>query len=421
MTKEKDYNVSGKVSAFDISPDGKKMAFVSRGELFVSDVEGEIDPANTTWSAERVSEVKWMDDNKTILFNQTFEGFQNLFMIKADGNGVIKQLTSDKGDNRFLSLNNKKSMGVYLSGRNEVRLIDLKTFKSRVIVKDELWGLQNSGPSFSPDGEYVIFTAYRNFEQDIFVHRISENRTINLTNTGITETSPFWGPDGKYIYFISSRLHPVYPEGLKEPKVYRLPLQKFDEPYRSEKFNELFKEENKDSAKKKDSTAVAISIDADKIMDRIEQIGPVFGSQYLLSIVQMENRTMVLYMSNHEGKMALYKTVLEPFEKPKTEKINGAEGNGADFVEANHKYFVLLNGVLNKLNLDGNKMDPISVNYTFRRNLSAEFQQMFYEAWAQLDENYYDEKFHGIDWNHAREYYSQFLPYVNNGAICACC
>ncbi|MBK8788151.1 MAG: PD40 domain-containing protein [Chitinophagaceae bacterium] len=39
------------------------------------------------------------------------------------------------------------------------------------IVRDEIWGFQNSNPGFSPDGEYVVFTAIRNFEQDIFVHK----------------------------------------------------------------------------------------------------------------------------------------------------------------------------------------------------------------------------------------------------------
>jgi tricorn protease len=310
-------------------------------------------------------------------------------------------------------LNKKRTMGVYLSGRNEVCTIDLKTLVSKTIVKDEIWGFENSGPGFSPNDEYVVFTAYRNFEQDIFIHNLKENKTTDLTNTGITETSPVWSPDGKYIYFISSRLHASYPTGLKEPRIYRLPLQKFDDPYRSDKFRDLFKE--KDTTKKKDTVMPAIRIDADHIMDRIEHIGPGFGSQFLLSVVQNDNKTIVLYVSNHgEGRSALYKTVLEPFEKPKTEKINGADGNINDFSESNNKYFVLLNGALFKLNLEANKIDPITTNYTFRRNLSAEFEQMFYETWAQLDENYYDDKFHGIDWSKIKEYYRQFLPYLNN-------
>ena len=40
LPKEKDFDVRGNIAAYDVSPDGKKLAFVSRGELFVSDVDG---------------------------------------------------------------------------------------------------------------------------------------------------------------------------------------------------------------------------------------------------------------------------------------------------------------------------------------------------------------------------------------------
>src|SRR6185503_4263352 len=40
LPKEKDFEVRNNISAFSVSPDGKKLAFVSRGELFVSDIEG---------------------------------------------------------------------------------------------------------------------------------------------------------------------------------------------------------------------------------------------------------------------------------------------------------------------------------------------------------------------------------------------
>src|SRR5690606_33739523 len=106
------------------------------------------------------------------------------------------------------------TQAVYLSGRDEVRLLDLKSLNSKVVVKDEIWAFQNAAPSFSPNGEYLLFTAYRNFEQDIFVHHIKDNRTINLTNTGVTETNPSWSPDGKYIYFTSMRTKPSYPFGM---------------------------------------------------------------------------------------------------------------------------------------------------------------------------------------------------------------
>ena len=163
LPKEKDFEVKGNIAAYDVSPDGKKLAFVSRGELFVSDVEGKFIQQINRGTAERVREVKWMSDNKTLLFNQTLDGYTNWYTIAADSSGTPKQLTTDKRNNRSIVLNKKRTQAVYLSGRDEVRLMDLKTLQSKTIVKDEIWGFQNSDPGFSPNDEYVLFTAIQEF------------------------------------------------------------------------------------------------------------------------------------------------------------------------------------------------------------------------------------------------------------------
>ena len=421
LPKEKDYEVRGNIAGYDISPDGKKLAFVSRGELFVSDVDGKFIQQVNRRSSERVKEVKWLSDNKTILFNQTLDGYTNWYTVRADSNAVAKQLTTDKRNNRNIVFNKKRTQAVYLSGRDEVRLLDLKTLQSKTIVKDEIWAFQNSDPGFSPNDEYVLFTAKKSFEEDIFVYNIKQNKTTNLTNTGVTETGPIWSGDGKHIYFTSQRLRPSYPFGMANAKVYRLPLEKLDEPYRLDKYNELFKEEKKDTTKKAaaavDSTK-DIVIDLDLIMERLEQVSPALGAQFLQAVYQKGEKTTVLFASNHgEGRVALWKTVIEPFEANKTEKIaNTDNAGGFDIVEVSDKLYALFNGSINKLNLDGNKVDPISISFTFRRNLSEEFNQMFYEAWAGMEEGYYDDKFHGNDWMKTRDYYKQFLPHLNNRA-----
>lgn len=419
LPKEKDYNVKGNISAYDVSPDGRKLAFVSRGEIFVSDVEGKFIQQIERGSVERVKEIRWMSDNKTLVFTQTLEGYTNLYTIRADSAGSLKQLTSDKKNNRNLALNKKRTQGVYLCGRNEVKVIDLKTLKSKTLVTDEIWGFQNSDPGFSPNDEYVLFTAYRNFEQDVFIHSIKENKTINLTNTGITESGPIWSPDGLQVFFTSQRLKPAYPFGMQSAKVYCLPLDKEDEPYRIDKFNELFKQEKNDTTKKNTADSLKpIVIDMDLIMERLEQVSPSLGAQFLQAVYKKDEKTTVLYTSNHgEGKNALWKTVIQPFEDDKTEKIAGTDNSfGFDIVEVKDKLYVLFNGNIYKLNLDGNKTEIINTSYTFRRNLAEEFDQMFYEAWAQMEENYYDEKFHGLDWKKTKTYYSRFLPFLNNRA-----
>src|ERR1044072_1481300 len=53
LTKEKDFDVKTAVSNFDVSPDGKKLAFTSRGEIFVSDIDGKFIQQLNKGSAER--------------------------------------------------------------------------------------------------------------------------------------------------------------------------------------------------------------------------------------------------------------------------------------------------------------------------------------------------------------------------------
>ena len=127
--------------------------------------------------------------------------------------------------------------------------MDLTTYTSKTIVHDEFWGFENSTPGFSPNGEYVVYNAIRNFENDVFIYNVSTGKSLNLTNSGVTEAEPFWSPDGKYIYFTSNRTVPSYPAGLRDAHIYRMPLQKFDDDFKLDKFNDLFKEEKKEEPK----------------------------------------------------------------------------------------------------------------------------------------------------------------------------
>lgn len=420
LTKEKDYDVKAKISNFDVSPDGKKLAFTSRGEIFVSDVEGKFIQQINKGSAERALEVKWLADNKTLIFNQTMNGYLNWFTIGADGAMGLKQISNENKDSRGISLNKKRTKAVYLCGRDELRMLDLKSMKHELLVTAEVWGFQNSYPYFSPDDQYVCFTAYRNFEQDIMLFNLQTKKAINITNTDITESDPVWSPDGKYIYFASSRLKPAYPFGPQNASIWRLPLENIDEPFRSDKFDELFKEEKKDSSKKapSKSDSVVVNIDPERIMERIELVSPSFGSQGLAGVYQKGDKTTVFYRSNHAGgKPALWKTVIEPFEENKTEKIAGTDGSGGfDIVTVSDKFFLLTKGNIARLNVEGNKIDEVIMSYTFRRNLQAEFKQMFEEAWAKMEINYYDENFHGVNWIKIKERYEPFIAKLNNRA-----
>jgi len=427
LPKDKEFNVQGKIDAMDVSPDGKKLAFVSRGELFVSDVEGKFVRQIERSNAERVTEVKWLPDSKSLIFNQTLGGYYNWYTVAADGPGVERQITNEKQNNRAISVNKEHTQAVYLSGREEVKLIDLKSLAIKTIAEDEIWGLENSQPYISPNGQYVVYTAHRNFESDIFVYDIHSGKTLNLTNSGVSESEPYWSPDGKYIYFSSSRLYPDFPYGAHDIHIYRMPLQKFNEPFRIDKFDDLFKEDKKDTAAKTKKKPLSeqpapkapaeIVINTENLMKRMERIGPGFGDQSSPYVIQKGDKTLVYFSSNYqEGKWGIYRTTLQPFEDPKTEKITGVDTRGFDIAATKDKYYLIAGGNIYTLNIDNTKLDKIDISYKFDRDLESEFRQMFDEAWAGLEENYYDGSFHNTDWKKVHDTYSTFIPYLNNRA-----
>lgn len=418
---EKPFSVGRTVSSFEISPDGKKIAFVSRGRLMVSDAKGKFVREMNTVNSERVTEAHWLKDNETILFIQTNKGFGNLYTIKANEDAPQKQVTQGDKNSRSLTFNNDRTKAVYLNGNDEVDLLDLKTMKSSLLVKDEIWGLNSTAPYFSPDDQYVMYSGIRNFEADILLVRLSDQKVINITNTGVSENGPVWSPDGKYIYFFSDRTQPSYPYGAGDTKIYRMALERIDEQFKSDRYDSLFVQKKKDTVAENGKQGLnqaksdkpVVRIDFRNMMDRVERIGPSFGTQNGVTVLKDGDKTRILFLSNHEnGRMALWQMVEEPFEVTKTEKVKGIEGFVSDIYADSKNVFVLMQGDLYKLNLQANSSEKVEINYTFSKNLKNEFEQMFYEAWAVLDENYYNLNFNNIDWKEVKNRYASYLPFV---------
>lgn len=403
------FETKGNISNFDISPDQKKIAFVSRGELFVSDMEGRFVKQMPVPTTERVLEVNWLFDSKTLLYTRTQNGWTNLFSLDAEGKTPEKQLESLPQNSRQISLNHRRDQAVYLSGRNQVKLADLKTLTSKVLLTDELWGTYSSTPGFFPDGHYVVFTAYRNFEQDILIHHIPTGKTTNITNSGVTQRQPWWSPDGKYIYFVSDRFAPNYPSGNTNARIYRLPLHRFSEPSRNENFDKLFTKEQK-----KDTLPPTITIDFSRMDERWEEIQVKGGVQWSPQVFTHKDAQILFFFSNHDkGENGLWKMELKPFQERKAERIQGnITGFSTSIVKVKDDFYVLNGGLINKINLGASKLDPIDFNHKFNRKLMDEFTQIFYETWTTLEENFYDDDFHGVDWKAMLRRYEVFLPHI---------
>ncbi|HKI77957.1 MAG TPA: S41 family peptidase [Ignavibacteriaceae bacterium] len=404
-----DFNVKGQITNFDVSPDNKKIAFSSRGLLFVSDIEGKFIRQLNTNPEGRVKEVLW-SDSTDIVFTMVVKGWSNLYKINATGSANEEQVTSDERNNRDIELNSDKTKMLYLSGRDQLRLFDMKSLKSETILTDEFWAIQNSQPHFSPDDKWIAYTAYRNFEQEVFVINLENNKTYDISNTGLSEADPVWSPDSRYIYFEADRENPAYPYGFTDAHIYRIALEKFDDEFKSDHFDKLFEKEEKEKNKN------IVKIDFNNLADRWEAITTAKGNQLNPYVTDDKEDTKIIYSSNQGDNYNLYVTTLKPFEKPETKEIEGAKAYGYQIVKANSKYYILSGGSINELKLDQNKIKAIDIDYTFNKNLMDEFKQMYYEVWANLDENYYDADFHGVDWKKMEKRYEKFLPFITSRA-----
>jgi tricorn protease len=404
VPNDKVFRTQGNITSFDISPDNRKIAFISRGELFVSDVKGRFIKRLDTDPKERALEVIWLNDNKTLLYTRTWNGWPNLFTITADGSAPGKQITRDEKSARMLVYDESRSQAAYYAGTDELKHVDLTTLEVKTLAKDELW-FRGSPPSFSPDKNYVAYTAFRHFEQEILICNIKTGEITNLTGTYLSEGSPFWSPDGKHIYFTADRTKPSYPRGGGENSLYRVPLRRYPQPLRSDAYDAMF-------GKTVTPGSTETKIDTDGILYRWEQVGnlaPAQGSPY---VIMKDTLTTVLFTSSHQGTRKLFKLTTSPFDTQKIDEIKGV--TGGTIASAKKEYYILSAGDIYKLNLTGNSTEKIEITHSFTKNLRNEFNQMFYEGWTILAENFYDINMHGADWKGIRAKYEKFLPAVRS-------
>ena len=401
------YNSSGKITDFDVSGDGKKIAFVSRGRLFVSDPEGKYIKEMPTDHMERVSEVRWMKDDETLIYTRTVKGWSNLFTISASDPEEEKQLTTNENTSQNLLISPDGKNALYVCGDSRIDLMNLKSFEAKTLITDEFW-FRVSQPRFSPDGRYILYTAYRNFEQDIFIYDTKEEKTYTITNNGVAEEDPYWSPDGRYIYVSADRYNPGFPRGGGVSKLYRIPLYRFNESLRTDEYSKLFvKKPDKDSAE------VDIRIETEGITDRWEEI-IVKGNDQSSPYVFKVNGKTILFFNNSPspGDRVMTKVELSPFDPPKSEAIGTR--SFSRLVMAKDKFYALIGSDVYTVNQATAKADKITLSASFSKNLHDEFVQMFYENWSTLAEYYYDKEYHGVDWKAILSRYEQYLPLIRN-------
>ena len=389
-------------SAAAVSPDGKKLAYAIRGFLYVADPKGTYFQRLATPDNERVHEVAWSGDSKTVYYTRTQHGWVGLFRIAADNKGAETAVYTSEGNVKSLTVSHKGDKIAFIDGSSRVMLHDTKAGSTEKVADAQFWSFQQYNLSFSWDDNWLAFEAMDRFEPDIFLYSLADRKLMNLTQSASTEREPVFSPDGKYLFMVASPTQSSFPRGYSG-QLYKLPLQKYDTRFKSDTYDQLFES----AEKAKDSL---VRIDTQDIFTRMQTVERS-GRQMGLHLYQAKGKTLLFY--NHFSDNVREVRALDindPEARPKA--VKGL--TPGMFFSSKEGLYHITRGKVNKIDPQSLNATEVPASVNVDKTLSDEFSQMFYETWATLAQNFYDVNYHSADWTAVRDRYAAFLPYVRS-------
>lgn len=438
---EKERNIwtySGGATDFAVSPNGKEVAIILRGDVYMTSVEyGTTKRITDTPQQERG--LSFSEDGKTIYYAAERNGHWGIYSTSLTGKDDKYFVYSVKMEEKPVTAENEtcfqpavspdgKWLG-FLRDRTEIVIKDIKSGKEKSLLKGVNYSYTDGDQSFewSPDSKYILCNYQANGgwnNEDVALIDIETGDITDLTESGYTDGNFKWAMKGKAMTWMSDRAgYRSHGSWGSEFDIYAMffdgkDYYKFTRDKESDEMDSILKtekeakkeekKEGKDSAKVEKGTEKLV-LDLENRKDRVVRLtrfSGMLGDHYM-----KQDGSKLFYITRLENSYDL--CVLDIKEKSTRVLAKGVSG-ALYPTKDDQSLYVLSGRGISKINMASGAQESVSFTGEFNYRPAEEREYIFNHVWKQVAEKFYDTDIHGIDWEGYKDAYGRFLPHIKN-------
>jgi Tol biopolymer transport system component len=211
--------VSGNVREMAVSPDGKEVAFIVRGEVFVSSADGGMTKRITN-TPEEERFVKFSPTGDTLIYSSERGGKWKIFMTRIVrkeepyfyASTLLKEDLLIKNDHDCyqpeISPDGKEI--AYIEDRRSLKVYNIRSGLTRTLLTpDDIIYMSDGDQYFqwSPDGKWILaeYSPIMSNSEVALIPTGGKEKLINLTRSGYNDYRPVWANKGKQVLWFSDR------------------------------------------------------------------------------------------------------------------------------------------------------------------------------------------------------------------------
>lgn len=409
-------HVADDLTAISLSPNGKRLAVTARGEVFDVPVAKGVTRNITHTPGAHERDAEWSADGKYIAYISDRTGETEIWLEPAEG-GEPVQLTKDNDTYiRQLEWSPDSKTILYTDRKNRIVVVDVSSKAKKVLMQNPEAEFRNV--SFSADSQWITYTKPASNDMSVvYIYNLKSGKEYPVTEKWYNSSGPVFSSDGKYLIFSSDRdFNPVYGRlewnhvYTRMGGIYLVPLAlSTPSPFLSE---DALGSDSKDnipadaSGKKKDDKKenAVMKIDTDDIYARIIKL-PLEADNYYNFY---SDGKAVWYQS--KGDIHAFNLDTQKDEIVAENAIlsgNPTSDNNVICLQNNKWYVSKL--TMGKLSFS----DPVNLSDMVATiDYSQEWAQIFDEAWRAYRDGFYLENMHGIDWKAVKAKYQVLVPHA---------